>query len=531
MLTSRLPSVESDTFMIERRLFRQISMALLAILGGSVFHVAHAELSPRSTDVRMEDFLGAGYRALSRGNPAEARALFRAYLARRPDSAKGLAGAGLADVRLGHYSEGMSALERARALGENTATVQLGLASAHLGMREYEKALAHLDATTPSVSSSSSAQQLRGLSLYHLGRDREAREAFGRVVRSSKELAGRARLYLAALDLKTGSFPAARSELEELSRERSGSSVGLTAGRMLRALERPAQKQCREDKSWRHRADLAAGYDSNVIGLGDQQVLPAQISREDAAFTSLAVSGETDRVVDPDDRWWASYGVGARFNGDLSPFDTAFLSLSGGWRRSLAHRRALSVGGGFSQDFLDGRWFSKAEHITPAFTFYGNDEVSTSVYYSRMARDYTGTVFPQFFSRDGVTNEVGLTLSYRPAQSPWRFSARCGNGRINSDGSDFDTNFDLFVVGAGRSVGSRAEASAYVGYENDEYTNANSRSATGARREDDILTAGLGLVYSCRRSTNWKLFGDFQHRRNRDGRGSTVLLNVRRNRS
>lgn len=519
--------------MIERPFLRQTSLILLVMLVGPFLPMAPAEPAPKSS-AGIHGLLGSGYRELRRGNAAEAHVIFRNCLDRRPDNAKALAGAGLAAVRLGRYSEGISALERARALGEDTDPVHLGLASARLGRREFEAALTQLDALTPSASRSAAAQQLRGLGLYHLGREREAGEAFGRVVSSSGELAPRAHLYLASLDMKTGRLSAARGELEDLVRARSGTSIGVTADRMLRALERPVRKERLPGKGWRHRADLAAGYDSNVIGLGDQQVLPAQISREDAAFTSLAISGETQRIMDSESRWWAAYGVGARFNNDLSPFDTAFLSLSGGWRRALKHRRALSVGGGFSQDFLDDRWFSKAVQISPEFTFYANDEVSTSVYYSLTDRDYTGTVFPQFFSRDGVTNEVGLTLSYRPDQSPWRLSARYGRGRINTDGSDFDTSFDLFVVGAGRSIGSRTDATAYIGYENDDYTNANSRSAAGARREDDILTAGFGFAYSLRRSPEWKLVGDFQHRRNSSNIGlfdydrDIVTIGIRR---
>ena len=391
----------------------------------------------------------------------------------------------MAANRLGLVDAALSSLERARALGVEHAALDFEFGWALLRLGRYGQAIEALErfeAESPGVGQTA---EFLGRSWFHLDDLDRAEAAFGEAVRRDPELAPSVDVYLALIRARRGEPAQAARLLDEVPpsvldkkfRDRLARGLGIV-------------------KPWTIGFAISGGYNSNVVTLGDEVPLPADIASRDSNF--MRAEFEARRRFDPggDDSITLGYSLdGEWYLGRLEAFDLAANEAS----LRYAHRFGADTSGAvdftMQHVFLGGDDFRTSGYVRTAIAHRFNQWLAVVAAYRFAGADYLAGA-PAVRDRDGVSHAGSLDTYLRSPGTKIRLRAGYSLRLQETDGSDFDALSHGFVLGAAAPLVAGISGEVYYALSLDDYDNANSLAGAGGfafARDDTVHGAGLRL--------------------------------------
>jgi len=378
----------------------------------------------------VAELLREGGRRSRAGDFAGAEASFAAAVAAAPEDGRGHVLRGYALVQLRRFPDAVDSLQRAQALGiaQPRLLFELGRAAVESGQwRVAADALEAYEARRPGLGV---VALLRGRA--ELGRgDLAAAEAqLSEAVRRDRRYTNEAGIQLARVAAARGDTAAAAERLAQVRSDLNDA---------LRRAPGPRSPDRAPGKPWSVSVSAGAGYNDNVIGLGDSQPLPGDISRQDAGILQQQAQASYGFRLDPSSTLNLSYGLAATENLGLSRFNLVDNQITADYARRLTERVgvALRVGGGHLLVGGDSFRSQVGGRLSAAYRW--SDASVTEIAYAYAYNDFHINPVVAAFDRDGHSHGVALSQVFALPDSGARVLLGVGVGRNQTTGSDFES--------------------------------------------------------------------------------------------
>lgn len=402
---------------------------LLRVLASSaILSICLAANLAAAADVAS--LLREGGRKSQAGDFAGAEASFAAAIAAAPEDGRGHVLRGYALGQLRRYQEAVDSLQRAQALGiaQPRLLFELGRAAVESGQwRIAADALEAYEARRPGLGV---VALLRGRAELGRGDLAAAEDHLNEAIRRDRRHANEAGVQLARVAAARGDTAAATDRLAEVRAELDSA---------LRRAPGPRSADRAPGKPWSVSVSAGAGYNDNVIGLGDSQPLPGDISRQDAGILQQQAQASYGFRIDPSSTLNVSYGLAAVENLGLSRFNQVDNQITADYARRLTDRVgvALRVGGGHLLVGGDSFRSQIGGRLSAAYRW--SDSSITEIAYAYARNDFHIDPVVAAFDRDGHSHGIALSQVFALPDSGARVLLGIGLGRNQTSGSDFES--------------------------------------------------------------------------------------------
>lgn len=400
--------------------------------------------------------------------------------------------------RQGRFAQAEALLLRAQALGHRDPELDFELGWAAMGRGQWAHCIERLERFERAVPGRGQTSEFLGRC--HLGQRRpeQAEARLREALRRDPRLAPTVNLSLASIEQARGDAGGARARLEAVA------AAEAPTGRALRELAGPADPVVQPDRPLRLSASLSAGYNDNVIGLGNTMPLPTDISRKGAWFVRLSGGGAYTHQLTARTAATAGYALLLdRYDGlAAANLDDHF--VYGDLVHQASPRLAYSLRLSGELTYLSGRHFRDAYSVRPAVSYRFTGDSVSELSLTHTESDYKTPVAPAF-SRDGDSQVLGAVHSFRLPAKNWSGAVGATLGRVRTRGADFSAD-TLGASGTLRHVfPNRMFAAAGLGYSRDDYRNPNSLAGAGFAfaREDRQTVASLQVGGPLRPGLRW----------------------------
>jgi len=403
-----------------------------------------------------------------------------------PDDWEAVFFEGAAQNRLGNHNMALPTLRLAGKHGYANPEMDFELGWARMGVRSNRKALASFEKYEASRPGRGQTSEFVGRCQLALGRLDQAEASFKEALRRDPSLKPTVEAYLVALEGRRKNKEAAAAHL----REAMGTESAV--GRALRGegME-PRPAAAAPERPFVFSFSLFAGYNDNVIALGNTLPVPSDISHKDAAFTrgNLNIGYA---VPTNDSRAGVGYSLTADAYDGVSSANTTDHYVFAEYQRLLKENLSgvvrvsdefTQVGGVNFRNQIGGslilsRLFA---HTYAAEAVYSHFESNYQTPYAAAAQN-----------RNGGSDALSLSYIFNRDGKP-QGSLGYAHTWNRSKGSDFDFKEDSFPIRIGYSLPAGIAGEISYAYTQDNYGNPNSLSASGSARRDDVNSFSLSL--------------------------------------
>lgn len=403
---------------------------------------------------------------------------------------------GVALNRIGQHGAALEAFQRMWAL--KVTNRQLGLEGGWAAIAQGRTGLAItlLEPYVKANPKNAKAREFLGRAYIGDGRLDEAERELKRAIELDPALEPTSLYYLgniAALRRDTQGVATALTKVVQDSPDSRTSNI------LRDTLRRAAKAPSPERKPWFAALSVSGGDNSNVIGLADEAVLPADVSSRSSKF--LRTQLDVGYIWRPDDKsaLTAGYGFTHERYSDVEEFDSMSNTIYLDYRRSLTDRVEGGLRISRSLSATDGETKVRRTTIAPSASYRWSRTDVTSLRYNLSFTDYVPEAVRPALDRD-VRNHV-FTLSHRTLVDgpilPLGVNLEVGLSRTlnNAEGADYVYDGLGGFISASRKFPLKIRGAITFSHQRDTYTELNSLAGAGFafNREDRIDRLNLFL--------------------------------------
>lgn len=474
-------------------------MRFLALLLLACSAVASA--SPESDALKQQ-----GLRALAEGRFADAGTQFAAAMKADPRDAQAAYLHGAAANRQAQFAAALESLRNAEASGYRDAELDFELGWAHMGSGQAQACVERLERFDAARPGRGQASEFLGRCYLALKQHEQAEARLKQALARDPRLAPTVNLSLAAIEQGRGRAEAARERLEAVA------AADAPPGRALRDLAGPPDPVIQPDKPLRLSVSFSVGHNSNVIGLGNTIPLPTDISRKGADFRRFAAGAAYTHYLEAGTALTLGYAfLDDRYDG-IGGANLLDHFVYADMFHQFTQRAAFSlrVSGQFTT--LGGARFRDVLSLRPAVSYRFTPDSVTEFSWTLSDNDYLAPS-ARAFSRDGDTQALSATHSFRLPGTRWSGAVAATHVRNRAEGSDFNAD-SLALSGTIRySFPNRIVAALGAGLTRDDYRDPNSLTGSAFAREDRQHNLSAQLAGPLASGVRW--FAQAQTLRNR----------------
>lgn len=431
---------------------------------------------------------------------------------------------GVALNRIGQHGAALEAFQRMWAL--KVTNRQLGLEGgwAAIAQGRTRLAISLLEPYVKENPKSAKAREFLGRAYIGDGRLDDAERELKQAISLDPALKPTSLYYLGNISALRNDAKGTATALSSILQDNPNSRTG----NILRdTLRRAATAPQRERKPWFASLSVSGGDNSNVVGLADDAVLPADVSSRSSRFlrTQLDV-GYTFRLDDIS-ALTAGYSFNHERYSDVEEFDSMSNTVYLDYRRKLADRVEGGLRISRSLSATDGETKVRRTTISPSASYRWSKTDVTSLRYNLSFTDFVPEPVRQALDRD-VRNHV-FTLSHRTRVDgpilPLGVNLEVGLSRTlnNAEGSDYVYDGLGGFISASRMFPLKIRGAITFSHQRDTYTELNSLAGAGFafNREDrvDRLNLFLERPLTVFNVTNANVFLNWQYLNNKSNLG------------
>jgi tetratricopeptide (TPR) repeat protein len=404
-------------------------------------------------------------------NYLEALGHFRTAVDLTPDDVNAHFYLGLTQLRVGEFSAAIAHLEKAMQLDPSLQYVHSHLGLAYFQAQRYPEAVVQLQRAAQFDPHNATVQFYQGYTLYELKRFREALPPLERTLQLDAELAVSAQYYRGLTLFALESDPQARTAFEAARDADPTSTIGQNAQRYLEALK----ARERDRRLWQVEGSVSLQYDDNVI-LEPNDIA---ISRQADGNT---VFNATGRVFAARTSLWqvgGEYNFFQSLHFTLHDFDIRSHTF-GLFGRLKLEPVTLRLEANYNNTALDNERFSEAFTVQPNAMIQQTETLFALVSVQYRSENFFHDVAlgqgPSVRSRDGWNVRTGFDQFwlFNKKQSYARLSYHYDTQR--SEGSDWDYNGHEVSLGVQTPLGAGITLDVHGSYYRFNYQNVNSFS-------------------------------------------------------
>jgi len=382
-----------------------------------------------------------------------------------------------------------------------------------LARKKYAAAVKRLEAYEEQCPGESTASCFLGRAYLGLGQLDKAEYHLREAINRNPARAATPRLFLARIATLRGSLGDCVSEVRELMGAHPDSPLVRGLQRRIRSLTVAA------DRPWAVRASGGVGYNNNVIHKHDDFPVPAGAASESSPMFELELQGTYRKALGQASTLQGGYILAGAFFSEDGPdaFNTLDHYLYGRYARRVTPRMAAALRVSERYIQLGGEGFHNELSASPSITFAETRRTMTEVTYTlSLARRLVDTA--PAFDLDGHSHAIAATQHLLLPEYRTNLRGGVAVRMHDTESSDFDKTSLLAFAGVWHTLPARVTGVAYAAIVADRYSDANSLSATGADRSDDIVIVDLRASRPLGRRLT--VYGDMQFRQN----GSNVTF-------
>lgn len=440
-----------------------------------------------------KSLLAAGVERLSAGDFEGAVNQFEFAVRADPSDAESQFFFGVAENRLGHATEALVRINQAKFLGFTHPNIPFETGYALLNLGQYDFAIKAIASKLAENPDDSELQYLAGRAYYGLGK-LESAEAALKLARLNPRLADNANLLLASID---DSRMQDASGVESYFRDVLSRSPSTPLGAAIheKASVGETGSPATPSKRWRAGIYAGAGYNDNVIALGDGVPLPGDISNEDSALFEGGFNIAYDIVRNESTTVSAGYGLSAlKYEDELDNSDLLLHSVYIAARRKLDEQWSLTLIANNQFAQLGGDSFRNQFSLRPAAVYAHSSSTSVEAYV-RVATEKYYFDSSRFTNRDGESYAGGVNLYSRIGETAWRYRAGVELARNQTDGSDFENDVTRYHTTLHGPLVGQLELRAGFSYSQRNYDTPNSFTGLSFNRDDEALGVNASLQH------------------------------------
>jgi len=429
---------------------------------------------------------GADDLALRRWEDALRR--FEAASAADPADAEAVFFQGVALNRLGRYAEALERLQRARARGAAHPDLRFELGWSLVGARRFNEAVVELEQYEREHPGRGQTSEFLGRAHLGLKQHDRAEARLREAMRRDPELRQTALYHLAQLQHRRDNAGGVRDSLESLLREAPESPLSRSIREQLaRTLPPPTP-----ERPWSVQLTTAAGYNSNVIALGERVPLPEEISGKSSGFVRFAAGASYDWRPTAADTLSAGYGFLADVYEAVPSSDLRDHVLVATYRRQLDERWAASLTASDEFTEVGGSSFRNQITLRPAVVVQATDWAALEAAWAVAFSDYYFST-PPVQDRDGTSHTLSATAAAVVPGTSLESRVTLFHTWSDADGADFDLDSLGASVGLAHPLPWRLLAEATWTRTHDHYRRRNSLTNFTVRRKEDTDAVSLQL--------------------------------------
>lgn len=462
---------------------------VLSALAAALAWPLAAGASPES-----QELVRQGAAALADGKFEEALRRFEAAAQADPSDGEAAFFQGVALNRLGRHAAALDRLHRALALRAPHRDLAFEMGWSLVALQQWRVAIPILERYEVAVPGRGQTSEFLGRAYLGAGELDKAEAKLKEAIQRDPALRPTALFFLVSVEQARGRAEAARRLMETMLRETPEAPLTRTLREQLERLAPPAPPPV--VKPWRVTVSASGGFNNNVIALGDDVPLPADISSQRTGFARFTAGLAYDWRLTETQTVTAGYGLLADVYEAVPNFDLFdhFFHLD------YRHTFTPDLGGTFrlSDEFtvVGGQDFRNQVGLRPALGYRLFYWLVTELAYSYASSDY---FFPTTTAqdRDGKTQTLAW-INYLAVPGT-QLQARLGYFHTwsDTDGSDFDSRTHGVLVGLSHPLPWRITADVSYTRTFDRYNNPNSLAGPtgfGFSRRDDADTVTVQLA-------------------------------------
>ena len=402
---------------------------------------------------------------------------------------------GMAQNRLGNYDMALPTLQLAAKKGYTSPEMDFELGWAHMGLKSYMKARESFEKYEAASPGKGQTSEFIGRCQLALGRLEQAEASFNEALRRDPALKPTVELYLAGLEGRRKNKDAAEAHLRE------AMGTDSSVGRALRSEGLGVRRaETAPEKPFSFSLSILAGYNDNVIALGNTTPLPSDISRKDDLFTrgnlnlGYGVSGADSRVG-------AGYSLTADAYNGITTANTTDNYLFVDYQRLYNDNLsgAFRVSDEFTQ--VGGHNFRNQIGGRLALTRRVTQSSAAEAAYAHYESNYFAQTAVDSQNRGGGSDVVSLLYNFNMDGKP-QGSLGYAHTWNRAKGADFDFQEDSFPVRIGYSLPGGINGEISYAYTMDNYDNPNSLTVDKPARRDNVNSFSLLLSKSFEKQSN-----------------------------
>jgi tetratricopeptide (TPR) repeat protein len=403
---------------------------------------------------------------------------------------------GAALNRLGNYREAYLLVSGVERQGGRHPEMDFEAGWALMGIGRSRACIDRLERFDKAYPGRGQTSEFLGRCYLQLREYERAESHFNEAIKREPKLKPSVDLSMARLEQARNRPGAARDRLQ------AAADANAPTGRALRNVFDLPEPVYQPEKPLQLSAALSVGHNDNVIGLGSTIPLPSDITRQGANFIRAQVAAAYSRALTSSTTATAGYALLVDRYKDLGLADLNDHFFYG----DLAWSLPRGVGGSLrvSHEITDvhGDRFREQSALRPALSYRFTENSVTELALQHSWANYHGPTAPTL-DRDGFANALSLTHLFRVPRSGWsgnasatylRNHSRGGDFRFTARGADGALRY-TFTNAVGVLVG--------YGYTNYDYSELNSLTNFGLRRQDDQHVARLELAGPIRPGLRW----------------------------
>lgn len=255
-------------------------------------------------------------------------------------------------------------------------------------------------------------------------------------------------------------------------------------GNILRdTLREAATAPQQERKPWFASLSVSGGDNSNVIGLPDAAVLPADVSSRSSKFFRTQLDVGYNWRLDDVSALTAGYGFTHERYASIDGFDAMSNTVYLDYQRKLTDRIGAGLRVSHSISATDGDTSVQRTTISPSTTYRWSETDATSLRYSAAPTRYASDPARKVLDRD-ATNHV-VTLSHSTLVDgpilPIGVNLQVGLSRHfnQAEGGDYEYSGHGGFISVSRMLPLEIRGALTYSHQRDEYDNLNSLAGAG----------------------------------------------------
>ena len=400
-----------------------------------------AQASPRSAQLTRE-----GADALAAGRFEEALAKFDAGVAADRSDAEAGFFQGVALNRLSRFAEALGALQQAAERGCDHSDLDFEMGWCFVHLERWGEAAGVLERFERAHPGRGQTSEFLGRAYLGLGRHKDAETSLREAFERDPALLPTVRLYLARLEERRKKPDASHEQLHALLADAPNSRTGRALREEMARLAFPDSARGAAQRPWRLALAVGGGYNSNVITLNDDLLLPSDISRRQAAFWQAGASGTYEWRLSDTDTLRAGYAFQWIAYDRFSVADL----MDHTWQLDFRHRfsekfsASLRAGDEFTQ--VGGESFRNQATLAATLSCQLASWNLAEISYSFGVSDYMFPVFPAQ-DRDARSHSIALVERFTLPRTKIEFTAGGFALWNEADGRDNDGTAIGYRVG------------------------------------------------------------------------------------